>query len=662
MPPVTRACSSTTPTSASPSRCRASRWTPTTCTVDDTNLGTYEYDGVGYDRAVLAGVTVGYDAASDEWQVDADDDAEAFGTTVLAASAAPEAVVFILHVTDDTDSWILGQGRLGLVSPTATAARWPSSSLTAASCSASRQRNRSMAFSNVQTTVLDLAGGGSDSVAHDTAGAYNWIAVAIEGGEADFTATVTYGGQSIAQKATDRTGISYRGDGRSIVFARVASDGSMPSAGSNTFAVTITGSPEACKARIWTGLATNPAILSDHDSAVNATATASVAFGSKAGMAFMAACVGGSGSSNIWDGYGSLDQDLTTLSWTNVVPVSHGVLAATDTTTTGTVTFSWYATAVMVALLGIVEGDVVIEPGRVGEAVSFRAGLTITAPSDGTVFLTRLGERVRWRAGLRITSTAKRQVALVGGGIQTPEMTEGGTEGQVLTQHATRKPTWEDAGGGVTDHGALTGLADDDHGAYALMVSQDAEPSDPARPEALWYDSDAEPSPPAGYTPGDGIAEGTSFPLSPTTGDLFRRTDLERHVYEYDGTRWLTVLTFAVQGPSRNNDTASPFDYHAPGCSPFPQPENGIYLERVVGSAYVTTTNDGSRYWRYLGPDTTTVLWTTAGISPSTYTRILSTAAAGVYTVQQFRFRIEKVSTPGSIYGAVMAVCRGIGT
>ncbi len=82
----------------------------------DTNLGTYEYDGAGYDRAVLAGVTVGYDAASDEWQVDADDDADAFGTTVLAASASPDAVVFILHVTDDTDSWILGKVDSGSIS------------------------------------------------------------------------------------------------------------------------------------------------------------------------------------------------------------------------------------------------------------------------------------------------------------------------------------------------------------------------------------------------------------------------------------------------------------------------------------------------------------------------------------------------------------------
>jgi hypothetical protein len=74
----------------------------------DTNLSTYEYDGVGYSRAVLASVTVAYDAATDEWQVDAADDDDAFGAIVAAATAIPEAVVFILHVTDDDDSWLLG--------------------------------------------------------------------------------------------------------------------------------------------------------------------------------------------------------------------------------------------------------------------------------------------------------------------------------------------------------------------------------------------------------------------------------------------------------------------------------------------------------------------------------------------------------------------------
>ena len=62
--------------------------------------------------------------------------------------------------------------------------------------------------------------------------------------------------------------------------------------------------------------------------------------------------------------------------------------------------------------------------------------------------------------GLRrgaLAFTAKRQVALVGEGIETAEMTEGGTEGQVLTQHTGRKPSWEDAsGGGAEELGDLT--------------------------------------------------------------------------------------------------------------------------------------------------------------------------------------------------------------
>jgi hypothetical protein len=48
--------------------------------------------------------------------------------------------------------------------------------------------------------------------------------------------------------------------------------------------------------------------------------------------------------------------------------------------------------------------------------------------------------------------------------------------------------------GGVSDHGGLTGLADDDHPAYPTMVSQAAQPADPVgdRP-AIWYDTDDSP-------------------------------------------------------------------------------------------------------------------------------------------------------------------------
>lgn len=305
-----------------------------------------------------------------------------------------------------------------------------------------------MAFSNIQSTVLDLAGGGTKSVAHDTVAAYDWIAVVLEGGSQDFSATVTYGGQAIAQKESVRAGTSYRGDGRCIVYARVASDGSMPSAGSNTFEVVVTGSPSAGKARIWTGQATTPAILSDSDTASNESASASIVCGANDAIVFMAANAGGSGAALIHSGIDACDQDLTTLTHVSGgVITNYGVLARSDVET-GTVTVSFLETAIGIALVGIVEGVVAIMPGRLGEQVAWRAGLTLTAPSDGTVFLTRLGERVRWRPGLRVTSTAQRQVALVGGGLETPEMTVGGTEGQVLTQHAKSPPTWEPAGGG----------------------------------------------------------------------------------------------------------------------------------------------------------------------------------------------------------------------
>ena len=160
---------------------------------------------------------------------------------------------------------------------------------------------------------------------------------------------------------------------------------------------------------------------------------------------------------------------------------------------------------------------------------------------------------------------------------------------------------------------------------------------------------------------GDGIDEGTSFPSSPTTGDLFRRTDLERHVYRYNGTLWLTERTFWWQGVGMNGHTTSPYDSHLPGQSPFPQPENGYYLDRFSGNAYVATTNNGSHYWKYVGPDFATVAMTTAAIAPNAYTRLDSDAAAGLYTIESCRIRYEKVGSPGALYGCVAVVCRGVG-
>jgi len=54
--------------------------------------------------------------------------------------------------------------------------------------------------------------------------------------------------------------------------------------------------------------------------------------------------------------------------------------------------------------------------------------------------------------------------------------------------------TWVAGSPAVADHGALTGLTDDDHPSYPTMVYQTAQPADPVadRP-AFWYDTDDEP-------------------------------------------------------------------------------------------------------------------------------------------------------------------------
>jgi hypothetical protein len=99
--------------------------------VDDTNIASAEYDGAGYSRHVAATVTWQYDATDDEMQLDFDDDDEAFGTTVVAASEVPAGIAVILQVGGSPSAsadYILGfndsgsygngnNGALGIIVP-----------------------------------------------------------------------------------------------------------------------------------------------------------------------------------------------------------------------------------------------------------------------------------------------------------------------------------------------------------------------------------------------------------------------------------------------------------------------------------------------------------------------------------------------------------------
>jgi hypothetical protein len=56
-----------------------------------------------------------------------------------------------------------------------------------------------------------------------------------------------------------------------------------------------------------------------------------------------------------------------------------------------------------------------------------------------------------------------------------------------------------------------------------------------------------------------GLATGTTFPVSPATGDRYRRSDLAYLIYFWDGTRWVSeqvfTLTSTFQGASVADDT-----------------------------------------------------------------------------------------------------------
>ncbi len=83
-----------------------------------------------------------------------------------------------------------------------------------------------------------------------------------------------------------------------------------------------------------------------------------------------------------------------------------------------------------------------------GTEAGFQAGISF-GPSEDILFIpSRAGTEVGFYAGVSFGSTGPRQVMLVGGGIETPEMTVDGEEGQVLTYHEGQPPTWEDPTGG----------------------------------------------------------------------------------------------------------------------------------------------------------------------------------------------------------------------
>jgi hypothetical protein len=146
-----------------------------------------------------------------------------------------------------------------------------------------------------------------------------------------------------------------------------------------------------------------------------------------------------------------------------------------------------------------------------------------------------------------------------------------------------------------------------------------------------------------------GVASGSSFPGTPTTGDLFFHTTYDM-LFEYDGTRWLCTCQHTLEF---RFDTAIPLT--ASGGCRAGHPGHGLGLEiwgqKFHCATFVITTNDGTKYWTYTLDTEGSVLSTISNAASAVVVEsddvnaVLSRAAYPWFTVT-----VTKVSTPGNCY------------
>lgn len=147
---------------------------------------------------------------------------------------------------------------------------------------------------------------------------------------------------------------------------------------------------------------------------------------------------------------------------------------------------------------------------------------------------------------------------------------------------------------------------------------------------------------------------GTTFPLSPASGDRYFRTDQGGEFY-YDGTRWLSAWLETV--PLHIQDGVAPLS--ANGTIWGGLPPYDVLLEEMHLTHYVNSPNDASNYWLlslyWNSGSTITQISTgksTAGYAVGGYAtqswlalnQGLSAPVTGLYVAA------TKTGTPGSLY------------
>lgn len=164
-----------------------------------------------------------------------------------------------------------------------------------------------------------------------------------------------------------------------------------------------------------------------------------------------------------------------------------------------------------------------------------------------------------------------------------------------------------------------------------------------------------------------GVASGTSNPGSPTTGDLFWRTDLSLLI-TFDGTRWVTAdlkretLGVSSSSAGAGTDAIMPLPTGAntsiarwtPWSTTF-----DLWLDAFYTSTFVNGTNNGTNFWTLTlqkasvtDAKTTIVSLNTSAHTASNWTQV-RTSIAAVYTASGHReLDVQALATlsPGTLF------------
>lgn len=164
-----------------------------------------------------------------------------------------------------------------------------------------------------------------------------------------------------------------------------------------------------------------------------------------------------------------------------------------------------------------------------------------------------------------------------------------------------------------------------------------------------------------------GIAGGTSFPGSPSSGDRFWRSDLKMEAV-YDGTRWLSTQLFFVS-LSGGGDSLGPYTATTGGIRRAHTPYSNtydFYLETFQFSSITNSANNATNYMSVEllscnGAATTTqsTITTQNDANSSTFVAHTSSAINAVLTnVEAFQVNVTETGTVTGFYFIGHAVGR----